>query len=144
SGAAGRPRPPHAPGPGGLRPARRSAPAAPGERSAGALRPAPLGRPARRVGRGDVAPGVPVAMPVPPRVADALSGRYDIERELGHGGLATVYLARDARGGGDVAMHGTRPRVANALNAQRYLREIAIAGSMAHPLIVPLRDSGAA
>jgi serine/threonine-protein kinase len=83
-------------------------------------------------------------MPVPPRVLDALRGRYEITRELGHGGMATVYLARDIRDGVDVAIKVMHPRVANALNAQRFLREIAIAGSMAHPSIVPLRDSGAA
>jgi serine/threonine-protein kinase len=83
-------------------------------------------------------------MAVPPRVEDALRGRYEIERELGHGGMATVYLARDVRNEDAVAIKVMHPRVANALNAQRFLREIAIAGSMAHPLIVPLRDSGAA
>jgi len=82
-------------------------------------------------------------MPVPPRVMDALRGRYEIERDVGHGGMATVYLARDVRDESAVAIKVMHPRVANALNAQRFLREIAIAGSMAHPLIVPLRDSGA-
>ena len=83
-------------------------------------------------------------MPVPPRVVDALRGRYEIERELGHGGMATVYLALDVRDAHPVAIKVMHPRVANAINAQRFLREITIAGSMAHPLIVPLRDSGAA
>ena len=83
-------------------------------------------------------------MPVPPRVMDALRGRYEIGRELGHGGMATVYLARDVRDERAVAIKVMHPRVANALNAQRFLREIAIAGSMGHPLIVPLLDSGAA
>jgi eukaryotic-like serine/threonine-protein kinase len=82
-------------------------------------------------------------MAVPPRVLDALRGRYEIERDVGHGGMATVYLARDVRDESAVAIKVMHPRVANALNAQRFLREIAIAGSMAHPLIVPLRDSGA-
>jgi serine/threonine protein kinase len=82
-------------------------------------------------------------MPVPPRVVDALRGRYEIERELGHGGMATVYLARDVRGDRAVAIKVMHPRVANALSAQRFLREIGIAGSMGHPLIVPLHDSGA-
>jgi eukaryotic-like serine/threonine-protein kinase len=82
-------------------------------------------------------------MPVPPRVSDALRGRYEIERDVGHGGMATVYLARDVRDQSAVAIKVMHPRVANALNAQRFLREIAIAGSMAHPLIVPVRDSGA-
>ena len=82
-------------------------------------------------------------MSVPPRVIDALRGRYEIGRELGHGGMATVYLARDVRDERAVAIKVMHPRVANALNAQRFLREISIAGSMGHPLIVPLHDSGA-
>jgi len=83
-------------------------------------------------------------MPVSPRVLDALRGRYEIEREIGHGGMATVYLAQDVRDQELVAIKVMHPRVANTLNAQRFLREIAIAGSMGHPLIIPLRDSGAA
>jgi eukaryotic-like serine/threonine-protein kinase len=83
-------------------------------------------------------------MPPTPRVADALRGRYEIEREIGHGGMATVYLARDVRDERLVAIKVMHPRVANALNSQRFLREIAIAGSMGHPLIIPLHDSGAA
>ena len=83
-------------------------------------------------------------MAVPPRVVDALRGRYEIERELGHGGMATVYLAHDVRDDRAVAIKVMHPRVANAISAQRFLREIAIAGSMAHPLIVPLLDSGSA
>lgn len=75
---------------------------------------------------------------------DALRGRYEIEREIGHGGMATVYLAHDVRDQRRVAIKVMHPRVANTLNAQRFLREIAIAGSMSHPLIVPLHDSGAA
>ena len=82
-------------------------------------------------------------MPASPRVVEALRGRYAIEAEIGHGGMATVYLARDVRDQSQVAIKVMHPRVANALNAQRFLREIAIAGSMGHPLIVPLRDSGA-
>jgi serine/threonine protein kinase len=83
-------------------------------------------------------------MAVPPRVVDALRGRYEIERDLGHGGMATVYLARDVRDDRAVAIKVMHPRVANAINAQRFLREIAIAGSLSHPLIVPLHDSGSA
>ena len=82
-------------------------------------------------------------MSVPPRVIDALRGRYEVGRELGHGGMATVYLARDVRDGRAVAIKVMHPRVANALNAQRFLREISLVGSMGHPLIVPLHDSGA-
>ncbi len=83
-------------------------------------------------------------MSASPRVVDALRGRYEIEREIGHGGMATVYLAHDVRDQRLVAIKVMHPRVANTLNAQRFLREIAIAGSMGHPLIIPLHDSGAA
>jgi serine/threonine protein kinase len=83
-------------------------------------------------------------MPASPRVVDALRERYELGEELGHGGMATVYLARDIREQRTVAIKVMHPRVANALNAQRFLREIAIAGSMRHPLIVPLHDSGTA
>src|SRR6185436_18166240 len=139
----GGPRPAHAPGPRRLRSAGDPPAAGAGERPAPAVRPAPLGRPAGRVGGGDAAPGLRLAMSVPPRVVDALRGRYEIGRELGHGGMATVYLARDVRDERAVAIKVMHPRVANALNAQRFLREISIAGSMGHPLIVPLHDSGA-
>jgi serine/threonine protein kinase len=83
-------------------------------------------------------------MPVSIGVVDALRERYELGEELGHGGMATVYLARDVRDQRMVAIKVMHPRVANALNAQRFLREIAIAGSMGHPLIVPLHDSGTA
>ncbi|MFL5514863.1 MAG: serine/threonine-protein kinase [Gemmatimonadales bacterium] len=83
-------------------------------------------------------------MPVSIGVVDALRERYELGEELGHGGMASVYLARDVRDQRMVAIKVMHPRVANALNAQRFLREIAIAGSMGHPLIVPLHDSGTA
>jgi len=77
-------------------------------------------------------------------LAQALAGRYTLERELGRGAMATVYLARDLARGQPVAVKVMDSRLANAIGAARFLREIAIAGSMTHPLIVPLYDSGEA
>lgn len=75
-------------------------------------------------------------------LAEALRDRYVLERELGQGGMATVYLARDLHQGQAVAIKVMHPEVAAALGAKRFLREIKVARSMAHPLIVPLYDSG--
>ena len=74
----------------------------------------------------------------------ALADRYALERELGHGGMATVYLARDLRHGRPVAIKVLRPEIAAALGPERFLREIQIAAQLAHPHILPLHDSGAA
>src|SRR5437867_4482318 len=74
----------------------------------------------------------------------ALADRYGLERELGHGGTATVYLARDLRHGRPVAIKVLRPEIAAALGPERFLREIQIAAQLAHPHILPLHDSGAA
>lgn len=73
-----------------------------------------------------------------------LAGRYDIERELGHGGMATVYLAEDRKHGRQVALKVLRPDVANSLGAERFLREVRLAARLSHPHIVPLIDSGEA
>jgi eukaryotic-like serine/threonine-protein kinase len=75
-------------------------------------------------------------------LAEALSERYAIERRLARGGMATVYLARDLRDGLTVAIKVMHPDVATAIGAERFLREVAIAREMAHPLIVPVSDSG--
>ena len=72
----------------------------------------------------------------------ALAGRYDIERELGHGGMAIVYLARDVRHGRNVALKVLRPELATSLGAERFLREINIAARLTHPNILALHDSG--
>jgi TolB-like protein/tetratricopeptide (TPR) repeat protein len=74
----------------------------------------------------------------------ALEGHYTIERELGRGGWATVYLAHDARHDRPVALKILRPDLAAALGTGRFLREIAIAGRLTHPHILPLYDSGTA
>jgi len=74
----------------------------------------------------------------------ALQGRYEIERELGHGGMATVYLANDTRHQRQVAVKVLRPDLAAALGPERFLREIRIAANLTHPHILPLHDSGEA
>ena len=74
----------------------------------------------------------------------ALFGRYDIERELGRGGMGTVYLAKDRRHRRKVAIKVLRPEVSTPVGAERFLREIEIAASMSHPHILPLHDSGRA
>src|SRR5213083_2715385 len=67
------------------------------------------------------------------RLRGALADRYAIDRELGHGGTATVYLARDLKHGRSVAVKVLRPELAAALGAERFLREIEIAAGPAEP-----------
>jgi len=74
----------------------------------------------------------------------ALADRYALERELGHGGMATVYLARDFRHRRPVAIKVLRPEIAAALGPERFLREIEVAARLTHPHILPLHDSGEA
>ncbi len=76
------------------------------------------------------------------RLKAVLADRYPIERELGRGGMATVYLARDVRHGRRVAIKVLRPEIAAILGAERFLREIEIAARLSHPHILPLYDSG--
>ncbi len=74
----------------------------------------------------------------------ALSDRYAIERELGAGGMATVYLAEDVKHHRKVAVKVLRPELASALGPERFLREIEITANLNHPHILPLYDSGVA
>ena len=76
------------------------------------------------------------------RLTAALGGRYTIERELGHGGMATVYLARDLKHDRPVALKVLRPELAASLGAERFLREIQVTAHLTHPNILPLLDSG--
>ena len=74
----------------------------------------------------------------------ALAGRYTIERELGRGGMATVYLGHDPKHDRPVAIKVLRPELAASVGAERFLREIRIAAHLQHPHILALHDSGAA
>ena len=74
----------------------------------------------------------------------ALAGRYEIDREIGAGGMATVYLARDLRHDRRVALKVLHPDLAAALGADRFLAEIRTTANLQHPHILPLHDSGAA
>src|SRR6266513_1619979 len=78
------------------------------------------------------------------RLTAALAGRYAIERELGAGGMATVYLARDLKHDRDVAVKVLRPELAAAVGADRFLAEIKTTANLQHPHILPLHDSGEA
>ena len=81
---------------------------------------------------------------LPDRLKSALADRYSIERELGSGGMATVYLADDLKHHRKVAVKVLRPELAAALGAERFLQEIQVTARLSHPHIVPLYDSGAA
>ena len=72
----------------------------------------------------------------------ALAERYRIERELGQGGMATVYLAQDLRHDRDVAIKVLNAELAESLGRQRFVREIRMAAKLNHPHILPLYDSG--
>src|SRR2546426_6198253 len=78
------------------------------------------------------------------RVRASLAGRYTIERELGRGGMATVYLARDLKHDRLVAVKVLRPELAAVLGAERFLREIRLTAQLQHPHILTLIDSGEA
>ncbi len=76
------------------------------------------------------------------RLKVALADRYTIERELGSGGMATVYLAQDSKHERRVAIKVLRPELAAALGPERFHQEIKIAANLTHPHILPLHDSG--
>jgi hypothetical protein len=76
------------------------------------------------------------------RLSEALAGRYRFEREIGAGGMATVYLAHDERYDRSVAVKVLKPAIAAAVGTERFLREIRITAQLNHPHILPLLDSG--
>ena len=78
------------------------------------------------------------------RLTKVLADRYAIEREIGVGGMATVYLARDLKHNRNVAVKVLDPALAETLGAERFLREIETAANLTHPHILPLFDSGEA
>ena len=78
------------------------------------------------------------------RMRSGFAGRYTLERELGHGGMAAVWLARDRKHDRPVALKVLRPELAAALGPERFLREITVTAGLHHPQILPLLDSGRA
>ena len=81
-------------------------------------------------------------MGVPDGLRDALADRYALERELGRGGMATVYLARDLRHDRPVALKVLHRELAASLGAERFLREVRLAARLQHPHILTVLDSG--
>jgi len=80
----------------------------------------------------------------PPKLTEALADRYRLERELGQGGMATVYLAEDIRHDRRVAVKVLRPELAAVIGAERFLAEIKTTANLQHPHILSLFDSGEA
>jgi serine/threonine-protein kinase len=78
------------------------------------------------------------------RLTTAIADRYRIERELGAGGMATVYLAHDVKHERKVALKVLRPELAAVIGAERFLAEIKVTANLQHPHILPLHDSGEA
>ena len=78
------------------------------------------------------------------RLEQGLTGRYTLERELGQGGMAVVYLARDLRHDRQVALKVLKPEISAEVGADRFLREIKLAAGLTHPHILPVYDSGEA
>ncbi len=85
-----------------------------------------------------------MAAPPSPQLNAALAGRYEIVRELGAGGMATVYLARDLRHDRHVALKVLKPELGAVLGVERFLSEIRVTANLQHPNILPLFDSGEA
>ena len=89
----------------------------------------------------------PTKSPMPEllsRLQSALVDRYRLEREVGAGGMATVYLAQDVRHDRQVALKVLRPELAAVIGAERFLAEIKLTANLQHPHILPLFDSGEA
>ena len=80
--------------------------------------------------------------PLDSPLAEALGDRYRVERELGHGGMATVYLAEELKHGRRVAIKVLRAEMAEAIGVERFVREIRTTAALQHPHILPLLDSG--
>ena len=76
------------------------------------------------------------------RLESGLASRYTLERELGQGGMAIVFLARDLRHDRRVALKVLRPEISAEIGAERFLREIKLAAGLTHPHILPVYDSG--
>jgi eukaryotic-like serine/threonine-protein kinase len=83
-------------------------------------------------------------MPLLDQLTTAVGDRYRVERELGQGGMAVVFLAEDLKHRRRVALKVLKPELSAALGGERFLREIEIAAALQHPHILPLFDSGEA
>src|SRR5688500_12126129 len=81
-------------------------------------------------------------MSVAQRLSVELAARHTVERELGSGGIAPAYLARDLKHDRNVAIKVLRPEIGAALGAERFLLEIKTTANLRHPHLVPLYDSG--
>jgi len=79
---------------------------------------------------------------IPDHLQSALAGKYEPRQEIGRGGMATVYLAKDLRHNRDVAVKVLKPDLRASIGVDRFLREIDIAAQLNHPHILPLLDSG--
>src|SRR5574342_124101 len=77
-------------------------------------------------------------------LATALADRYAIERRIGEGGMATVYLARDLKHDRNVALKVLKPELGAVLGVERFLSEIQVTANLQHPNLLPLFDSGEA
>jgi len=115
----------------------------PSRRSSGSLEPVPaLSWEGEALG-GGMPGGEPMHTDVVvDRLRAGLEGRYTIERELGRGGMATVYLATDVKRQGQVALKLLHPEFATMVGTERFLREIDIVSELCSPHILPLYDSG--
>lgn len=102
-----------------------------------------LMRASRRVaGLLDFAPPARALQDLSPAIVAALRDRFQITREIGRGGMATVFLARERKHDRDVVIKVLDPSIAHVFGAERFHREVRIAATLAHPHIVPLIDSG--
>ena len=91
-----------------------------------------------------IRPSPKMSILAPTALSEALQGRYTLERELGRGGMAAVFLARDLRHDRLVALKVLHPELVPALGASRFQREIRLSARLQHPHILPLLDSGEA
>jgi serine/threonine-protein kinase len=83
-------------------------------------------------------------MTTPDQLSASLAGRYTVEREMGRGGMATVYLARDERHHRAVALKLLNPELGAVLGAERFLSEIKVTAKLQHTNKLPLIDNGTA
>ena len=81
-------------------------------------------------------------MSIPDALRESLADRYALDRELGRGGMATVYLVQDVKHDRPVAMKVLHPELAATLGPDRFLREVKLAARLQHPHVLSVHDSG--